>query len=181
MDVWETITMKDMILAMASAAAAVIGVVLVEILFGRRTYGLLEKHKDKAEHNKESLSKEHNNLSKEHIKLSEQNITILNNQKVLSAKQDNTSDVISEINNMLHEDKIDQKYLRENMNEHQQNMKESFDNIQAIFDDWKNQIITIDRLQERLHERDREIERLERENRELQREREHNRGYDRGR
>ena len=166
MDVWETITMKDMILAMASA---VIGVVLVEILFGRRTYGLLEKHEDKAEHNKESLSKEH-------IKLSEQNITILNNQKVLSAKQDNTSNVISEINNMLHEDKVDQKYLRENMNEHQQNMKESFDNIQAIFDDWKNQIITIDRLQERLHERDREIERLERENRELQRERDYDRG-----
>jgi len=166
--------MKDLIIALVTASAAVIGVILVEILFGRRTYGLLEKHDDKCSGHKDNLSKEHNNLSKEHMEL-------VKNQKLIYTKQNETSSIISEINNMLHEDKVDQKYLRENMNEHQQDMKESFDNIQVIFDDWKNQIITIDRLQERLHERDREIERLERENRELKREKERNRDYDRGR
>lgn len=181
MDVWETISMKDLIIALVTASAAVIGVVLVEILFGRRTYGLLEKHDDNCSGCKDKLSKEHKDLSGEHAKLSEQNITILNNQKVLFSKQDESSGIISEINNMLHEDKVDQKYLRENMNEHQKDMKESFDNIQAIFDDWRNQIITIDRLQERLQEREMEIERLKRENRELQRYKNRERDIDRSR
>ncbi len=174
MDIWEIITMQDLIIAIISATAVIVGAISVEILSGKKTYGLLEKHDDNCVNHKDKLSGEH-------VKLSEQNITILNNQKVLFSKQDEVTGKISVINDMLHEDKVDQKYLRENMNEHQKNMKDSFDNIQAIFDDWKNQIITIDRLQERLHERDREIERLERENRELKREKERNRDYDRGR
>lgn len=168
MDVWETITMKDLILALASASAAVIGVVLVEILFGRRTYGLLEKHDEKCSDYKDNLSKEHNDLSKEHNSLSKEHMELVNNQRLIYDRQNETANKIFEINNMLHEDKVDQKYLRENMNEHQKSMKESFDNINAIFTDWKNQIIIIERLQEELRNKDMEIERLKGENRELQ-------------
>ncbi len=169
MDVWDTITLKDLILALLSASASVIGVVLVKILLGRRTYGLPEKQ---CSDYKDNLSKEHNDLSKEHNSLSKEHMELVNNQRLIYDRQNETANKIFEINNMLHEDKADQKYLRENMNEHQKSMKESFDNINAIFTDWKNQIITIERLQEELRNRDIEIERLEGENRKLKRIRE---------
>lgn len=175
MDLWEIITVKDLIIAIVAAASAIIGVVLVEIVFGKRTYSLLEKHNDKSGDYKETLSKEHSDLSKEHSDLSKDHNNIKANQKLIYNMQKETDDKIIKINDMLLEDKVHQEYLRANLNNHQTNMKESFDNINAIFEDWKKQIIIIERLQEQLDEKDIEIERLIDENKKLKRSREHNR------
>ena len=87
MDLWEIITVKDLIIAIVAAASAIIGVVLVEIVFGKRTYSLLEKHNDKSGDYKETLSKEHSVLSKEHSDLSKEHSDLSKDHNNIKANQ----------------------------------------------------------------------------------------------
>ncbi len=141
MSIWEIITMKDIIIALISAAVAVICVVLTEILYGKRTFDLLKEHYDECSNNKNGLSNDHNKLSNEHK-------DIVGIQKSIYEKLKETDGKVFKINNLLIEEKTAQSLRYENLNDKQKDIKQYVLKIEDMARDWENQATIIKNLQE---------------------------------
>jgi DNA repair exonuclease SbcCD ATPase subunit len=161
--------MKDLIIALVTASAAVIGVVLVEILFGRRTYGLLEKHGDRTEVIKEHLSKEHSSLSKEHVLIMERVANILSG--------------VNNINTVVIEEKQSQSLRYDSLTDKQKDLKMQLQSIELLARDWERQSLEIKTMAKDLSELKELNEKLMEENYELKEQlrkiKNKNRGYER--
>lgn len=87
----EQIIMQSIVVAIITAATTLLGVVLVEILFGRKTYKLLDLHSQKSESIAEKNHGEHDDLSKEHDSLSHEHEVLSGDHKVLLERAANLS------------------------------------------------------------------------------------------
>lgn len=160
----EEFIMEQIISACITGGAAIIGVVLIEWLLGKRTFELLSKHNDDSHNFSKDLSKEHNELSKEHGRLIGDHIKLYQNQKHFSEKQNDMYNKVVNINTLICEEKTAQSLRYENLNDKQKDIKQYVVKIEDMARDWENQATIIKNLQNENRQLRERISELEKQN-----------------
>lgn len=162
----EQLIVESIIVALITASATVISVVLVEVLFGRRTFKLLGKHAEKSDsnhntHTKENadLSKEHGQLSTEHKGLSGEHEKLSGEHKVLLERAahiiTNTtviSQSVQSIDKTLVESKAMNQLRYENLTDKQREIKDSVEKLKGFADELQKVNLLNKQLQAKIDE-----------------------------
>ena len=153
----EEFIMEQIISACITGGAAIIGVILMEWLLGKRTFELLSKHNDDSHNFSKDLSKEHGKLIEDHVKLYQ-------NQKHFNEKQNDIYNKVVDINTLMCEEKTAQSLRYENLNDKQKDIKQYVMKIEDMARDWENQATIIKNLQDENRQLRERISELEKQN-----------------
>ncbi len=148
--------MEQIISALVTGGAALIGVVLAEIYSGGKILKLLEKHDVKTDDTKDKLSKDYEDLSKDHADLSKENVNLcggLSTQHVLIMERvSNISSGVNNINNIVVEEKQNQSMRYDSLTDKQKEIKLQMQAIELLTRDWENQSLIIKTMQKDITE-----------------------------
>ncbi|MGD9678887.1 MAG: hypothetical protein AB7V16_11155 [Vulcanibacillus sp.] len=141
--------MEQIISALVTGGAALIGVVLAEIFSGGKILKLLERHDEKTDETKDKLSKDYADLSKENVNL----CGGLSTQHVLIMERvSNISSGVNNINNIVVEEKQNQNMRYDSLTDKQKEIKSQMQAIELLTRDWENQSLIIKTMQKDITE-----------------------------
>ncbi|MHB8065772.1 MAG: hypothetical protein ACYDG2_24665 [Ruminiclostridium sp.] len=136
-----------------SASATLIGIFIIETLYGKRTFNKLEKHDDVSGSDHKRLSDEHNELKNNS-----------NNILQIGQKIDNK---LIKMDKMLEVEKESKQMKFDSLSEKQKEMKNSLDKIVGFADEWERVSFQNTRLRREFEELQQENQALRAENRKL--------------
>lgn len=120
---WEDIIMDAIVSAIITASATLLGIFIIETLYGKKIFNKLEKHDD-------SSGLYHQNLSKEHLELKINTNNILEANKEIKTK-------LYDVDMFLKTEKENKLIQFENLTDKQKEMKSSIDKLAEFSEEFQ--------------------------------------------
>ena len=119
----EQIVIQTMVTAIITASAVLIGLFVIEILYGKRIFSKLEKHDD-------GTDSYHQKLSREHMELKNDSNNILEVNKEIKTK-------LYDVDMFLKTEKENKKIQFDNLADKQKEMKSSIDKLSEFSEEFQ--------------------------------------------